>query len=942
MAADGTLRFDTKIDSDGFNRGTSSITQSIGKLKGSLTKLGAAVGIAFGVRQLIAFGKTAIETASDLQEVQNVVDVAFGDMAYKMEEFADSAIEMYGISKLAAKQTGSTLMAMASGMGIATDAASDMAIQLTALSADMASFYNKEQQETFTALKSVFTGETETLKAYGIVMTEANLQQFAYTQGIHKKISAMTQAEKVQLRYNYVMQQTALAQGDFARTSDSWANQTRILSMQWQEFAGVIGTALINIALPAVRALNTAMSHLITLANKAVSALAGLFGWDISTNNAASAASAQAEAIAVAADNQNGLTEATENTAKAAKKTLAGFDKINKLNDENSGSSSAGGSSGGVSVGSTDITMGLKTDTSESEEKISSFSKFVKETVDELKKWWETNFTPIFSHTWDGLVEEAEELKTTFQNVFEDIQSITEPLKEWFRGDFTEYLKADFILIGTILVGLFDTFNKVFSDLWNIVIFPMIQLFVTTVLPFATKVYTQIVMTLTTLFNEVKKIFDKLWQEIIVPVLTVIMQIWTDFVTSVKEAWDKWGKPIFDNIRTAIEKTSDTIQNYWNKYLKPIWDALVAAVKEIWTEHLKPLLDNFLDFVGEVVNGALEIYNKFILPVVNWFVNKFGPPISNLFTKMVTMIKTAVSRIIDVVNGIVTALKGIVQFIVGVFTGDWEKAWTGIKNFFGGIWDSLVTIVTAPIEDIQTLVGKLKDWIGDRWEDIKDFFSEIPDWFEEKFQSAWTKITEVFSLKTIKEHFEDICDAVQEAFKGIPDWFDRKFSDAWQKVKDVFSKGGEVFVGIKDGIVSALKSVINGLIGGINKVISVPFSGINTALQKVRDISIANVQPFKNKISLINVPQIPYLATGTVVPANYGEFLSVLGDNKKEPEIVSPLSTMKQALAEALREYGNGGDIHLVVQLDGDVVYKSVVKRNKQNTKRTGVNALGY
>lgn len=161
MAADGSLVFNRKIDKSGFNSGVSSLTQSFGKFKSSLSKIGSAVGIAFDVKHLIAFGKSAIETASDLTEVQNVVDTAFGSMSYKMEEFADKAIETYGISKLSAKQTGSTFMAMAKGMGFASDGASDMAIALTGLSADMASFYNEEQSVAFTALKSVFTGETE-------------------------------------------------------------------------------------------------------------------------------------------------------------------------------------------------------------------------------------------------------------------------------------------------------------------------------------------------------------------------------------------------------------------------------------------------------------------------------------------------------------------------------------------------------------------------------------------------------------------------------------------------------------------------------------------------------------------------------------------------------------------------------------------------------------
>ena len=152
-------------------------------------------------------------------------------------------------------------MAMAAGMGLANDSASDMAVALTGLSADMASFHNVGHAST--ALKSIFTGETETLKQFGIVMTDANLQAYALSKGITKSTVDMSQAEKVQLRYNYVMSQTALAQGDFAKTSDSWANQTRILSEQWKEFGATIGTVLMNVLLPAVKAINSLLSQLI-------------------------------------------------------------------------------------------------------------------------------------------------------------------------------------------------------------------------------------------------------------------------------------------------------------------------------------------------------------------------------------------------------------------------------------------------------------------------------------------------------------------------------------------------------------------------------------------------------------------------------------------------------------------------------------------------------
>ena len=177
--SDGSIILSTKIDTSGINKGMNSI-------KGTIGKIGAAIGVAFGVSALVNFGKAAVNLASDLQEVQNVVDVAFGDMSYKAEEFAKSAIENFGISELSAKRTASTYMAMAKGMGIAEDVASDMAITMTGLTADIASFYNMSQERADVILKSVYTGETETLKQLGIVMTEVNLENFAMSQGITK------------------------------------------------------------------------------------------------------------------------------------------------------------------------------------------------------------------------------------------------------------------------------------------------------------------------------------------------------------------------------------------------------------------------------------------------------------------------------------------------------------------------------------------------------------------------------------------------------------------------------------------------------------------------------------------------------------------------------------------------------------------------------------
>lgn len=382
-----------------------------------------------------------------------------------MEDFADTAVETYGISKLTAKQTGSTFMATAAGMGLANDSASDMSIALTGLSADMASFYNVSQDVASTALKSIFTGETETLKQFGIVMTDANLQAYALSQGITKSTSEMSQAEKVQLRYNYVMSQTALAQGDFAKTSDSWANQTRILSEQWKEFGSIIGTVLMNVLLPAVRTINDVLSQLISVAQSAAQALAEVFGVDSSQTE--SAAKGIANSTETAADNYENISESAEETKESQEGTLASFDQINKLNDDSS-SENKSGSVTPLAIPNQG-TVSLKTDvnTSEAGKKISKFLKQVKKLFSDTGKYINRNFGGIFAGIWDGLKRESIELADIMSGVFSDIRSLAEPLKAYFAGDFTTYLQTVFRTLGTIAVGLFDSFNMVFSDIWS-------------------------------------------------------------------------------------------------------------------------------------------------------------------------------------------------------------------------------------------------------------------------------------------------------------------------------------------------------------------------------------------------------------------------------------------------------------------------------------------
>lgn len=243
-----------KDDLDGISEKAKQAGQEINTGLGGIGKiLGKAVaGVATvatlkeATEALADFGKEALKVGSDLQEVQNVVDVTFTTMADKVNEFAKSADASAGLSETMAKEYAGTFGTMAKSMGFAEAEAYELATALTQFTGDLASFRNLSQDEAFTKLQAIFTGETESLKALGVVMTQTNLDAFALANGFGKTTDAMTEQEKVSLRYQYVMDQLSAAQGDFVRTQDSWANQTKTLELQVENLKATFGEGLIG------------------------------------------------------------------------------------------------------------------------------------------------------------------------------------------------------------------------------------------------------------------------------------------------------------------------------------------------------------------------------------------------------------------------------------------------------------------------------------------------------------------------------------------------------------------------------------------------------------------------------------------------------------------------------------------------------------------------
>ena len=277
------------------------ISDHTDKTSDSFGRLAKAIGLAAVARTAFNMVKSGVDYASDLAEVQNVVDVTFGNSAAVIDEWSKKCLAAYGMNEVSAKRYAGTLGAMMKSSGLAGGAVTQMSQDMVGLAGDMASFYNLDLETAFNKIRSGISGETEPLKQLGVNMSVANLEAYALSQGIETAYSEMSQAEQVMLRYNYLMQATADAQGDFARTQDSWANQTRLLSESWLQFKGELASGLLPVLTAVATALNSIVQVLVNNAETVSAIIIGL-ATTVGILSAAWVAHAAAQWLAVAAN----------------------------------------------------------------------------------------------------------------------------------------------------------------------------------------------------------------------------------------------------------------------------------------------------------------------------------------------------------------------------------------------------------------------------------------------------------------------------------------------------------------------------------------------------------------------------------------------------------------------------------------------------------------
>lgn len=435
---------------------TSHVERQTARMSNSFKRMAKTIASVLSVGAIVAFGKSCTELGSDLAEVQNVVDVTFGEMSASVEAFAKDAITQFGLSETMAKKYMGTYGAMAKAFGITGQAGLEMSKTITGLTGDVASFYNLSQDEAYTKLKSIFTGETESLKDLGVVMTQTALDQYALNNGFGKTTAKMTEQEKVMLRYQFVMSSLADASGDFARTADSWANQVRVLKLQFDSLRATIGQGLINALTPVVKVINELLAKMQTFAGYFKSFTEALFGKksDGGMTGAADAMAGAAGSSGTLADNMENVAE----SAKKATKSLAAFDELNIVNQSPAAvdNNAAGGGSldfgnmGGELFGDVAVNPALEATAQKVKEMLEELRRAAEPAREALKRLWDEGLSRLGNFVWTGLKD--------FWNEF------LKPLGSWALGTGIPML-ADAVNNFLLKVD-WPTINAALKEFW--------------------------------------------------------------------------------------------------------------------------------------------------------------------------------------------------------------------------------------------------------------------------------------------------------------------------------------------------------------------------------------------------------------------------------------------------------------------------------------------
>lgn len=971
--ANGFSAFPAKIQKLITN--TNSLTAANNKASTSYINLYAKIKMAATAIKGIATKIASwITLSSNYTETMNLFTVSMGQYAEEAYNYAQTVSEAMGIDPAEWMGAQGTLMTLVKGFGVAGDRANVMSQQLTQLGYDLSSFFNITVEDAMTKLESGIAGELEPLRRLGYDLSQAKLEAVALSLGIDKAVSSMTQAEKAELRYYAIMTQVTDAHGDMARTLNAPANQMRVLNAQVTQ----LGRALGNFFIPLLNKVLPYIIASVKVLREVLDVFMDLLGIELANVDFGS------DSITGATGDVVENLEDAQDEAKKLKSYMLGFDELNVINTDD---------------GSDDLSEllgpGFNFDLPTYDFMDGIVATQIDEIVQKMKEWL-------------GLTEPIESwsdfLNTRLGEILTTVGLIGASILAWkvTKGFLDAITAVKAILANpsyTIAIGIiltltgfkmeFDGIKSAIEDGLDGFNFAEIVGGGLLATGGAALLGSKIAAWITTTFegsdiaNAITAAGTKLGGLAagatgaaiaggIAAIIAGIPMFITGIYDSLMEGID-WlsatltevgstlagagigliiGGPIGAGIGALIGLAVGAITDLVILVVQN-WDSIVA-----WTESA---CDSIGQFFVDLWNGIVGVWNT----VADWFNTYVITPVANFFSGLWDGIKSVAQSCWE---GIKSVFSPVVTWFSELFGSVYETisdifynigviakgCWDVIKAVWGVVSNWFNEKVITPVKDFFTsLWNAIKEKASSAWSGIKSTFSAVANWFNEK---VVTPVKSAFSgiWSTMKNGATTAWLGIQNVFNSAATFFKNTFTKAWEAVKNVFSVGGKIFDGIKDGIVSAFKTIVNAIIKGINKVVAIPFNAINGVLKKIRDINILGLEPFKG-IGTISVPQIPLLAqggfpeqgqmfiareAGAELVGNIGGRTAVMNND----QIVESVSAgVYQAVLAALG--GNNEDdsnTNIVINLDGEKIYENQQKIARGRGYNLGMGAFSF
>lgn len=1109
---DGSIRINTRINTDGIRQGESDIRGSMNRISGSAKKLYATLATVFAVGKIAQFGKEALQAASDSEAMEAQFSQVFGNLEENASQSLSAIANQAGIAEGRMKNSFTKIAAFAKTTGMDTASSLKLSERAMIAVADSAAFYDRSLEETTEYLQSFLKGNYENDAALGLSATEYT-RNAAAMKLYGKSFIELSEAQKQLTLLQMVEDANRLsgAMGQAAREADTWTNQVGNLKQAWTTLMASIGKIILPVAIQAVKFITNVINSLNAMIAR-LSVAAGAFRSfsELLTGNKSSAGSGAGNiassggisentadgynAAADAAENLAGSTKKAAKATKDAKKAAEGYlnplDEINKINEKDSTSGSGGGGGGaapGIGGAVENVDYGSL---AEGENAVDKLSDSLKTLIDKFKELAE-----LFKQ---GFFEGLGDYKPRIEEIKKDIMSIGRTLKEIFTdpevvsaadrfvsqlaltfgqitgamlsigitmaqnliGGIEKYLTQNTERIKQYIISMFDigteisaiigNFSVAFADIFSV---------------FGGDTAQQITANLIGIFAEVGMLISENAAKLGRDILNMIAQPIIENKDKIKEAIQgtlEAIEPFTSGILTAVQTVRDAVSDIYDNHLKPLFDSIASGLSEIlgklldgYNEYIVPVLqglgkrfkelmegpfgetvDKVATFIGKLIDAVKLLWENVLVPFFSWIASNIMPVLAPILEFIGTKVLDAIKATIEAIGIISDILSGLIDFITGVFTGNWEQAFDGLKTIAQGFADGVRLIISEvvgigadivqglldgaadvasgiadwikdtivdPFIDafkslfgihspstvmaemggylmegllggIEGLAGNVKDawdsmkqtavqtWetvkqnVGSKWEQIKTNSKTTFGTISSNIKTSWENMrtNAVSAAKTIASkvdaRYSEIKSAVRSFASSAPSSWKRAWDSMGDKVSTVLSSIKRTVNNVFGWISDSIKNLGNSLKNLSSKASSAGRSG--TSYTRFANARSATPAPYAMypAMATVDTSKIPGYATGQVIPARMRQHLAILGDNNRETEVVSPLSTIKQANKESLLEVlselgltggrgiGNPQTIIIKQYLDGKQVAQSVIKEGKVQQMATGSN----